>query len=311
VNELVTREWFVEKDGLLGGAKDISKFDELKLAPTKEVRIRRPYSVTADVLAFRRCSRQYGYFAVKKFVPAQFTQLYFGIVIHEVLDRAHRQYSGLIEGKPKGVPKDSDIEEYFHTVTAALRARGIRPYSTQAEESAKNYLKRFNSHHGPSLYPRVIDTEHKLRADMKDFYLHGVVDVLAKSPGDDSELEIWDYKGSKRVEDDSDEMKNYRFQMQVYAELYKLKNGKYPTRAILCFIGEDSLEKMTVEVPFNTGSTSEAMKVFIKTVAEIELRREKDDWSPPSEMPSSETCGACDIRWDCVTVKGKYKIRTP
>jgi hypothetical protein len=233
VSELVTKEWFLEGKGLITSAKDVAKFGELKLAPTKEVRIRRPYSITADVLAFRRCSRQYGYFAVKKYVPAQATQLYFGIVIHEVLDRAHRQYRGLIEGRSKGVPGDSDIEEYFHTVTAALRARGIRPYSSQAEESAKTYLKRFNSHHGPSLYPRVIDTEHKLRADMKDFYLHGVVDVLAMSPGDTSQLEIWDYKGSKRMEDDSDEMQNYRFQMQVYAELYKLKNGKYPARAIL------------------------------------------------------------------------------
>ena len=293
------------------GGKDITKFGELKLAPGKEVRIRRPYSVTADVLAFRRCSRQYGYFAVRKFVPAQATQLYFGIVIHEVLDRAHRQFRGLIEGKKAGLPADSDIEEYFHTVTAALRARGIRPYSTQAEESAKNYLKRFNTHHGPSLYPRVIDTEHKLRADMKDFYLHGVVDVLARSPGDKSQLEIWDYKGSKRVEDDSEEMKNYRFQMQVYAELYKLKNKKYPTRAILCFLGEENLEKMVVEVPFSTGSTFEAMKVFIATVAEIEQRRERNDWSPPREMPSTETCGACDIRWDCPTVRGRYKVRAP
>jgi putative RecB family exonuclease len=99
--------------------------------------------------------------------------------------------------------------------------------------------------------------------------------------------------------------------MQVYAELYKLKNGKYPARAILCFLGEESPEKMTVEVTFDTESTSKAMKVFVKTVAKIESSREKDDWSPPSEMPSSETCGACDIRWDCPAVKGKYKIRPP
>jgi hypothetical protein len=288
-------------------------FADLEIASGKDARIRRPYSITADLLAFRRCSRQYGFFAVRGYVPAQATQLYFGIVIHEVLDRAHRQYRGLIEGRPQGVPSDQDVKEYFEAVTEALRARGIRPYSRKAEESAHLYLRRFNSRYGPELYPRVKDTEHKLKADMKDFYLHGVVDVLARSATDTdpNAMEIWDYKGSHRVDERSGEMKNYRFQMQVYAELYRRKNGQFPARAILCFLGEDKLDDMVVEVPFDADSTARAMEVFTDTVKEIEQRRERDDWSPPTQMPSRETCGACDIRWDCSTVKGEFPFRYP
>ncbi len=306
-------DWFRTKRAAIEGAKDVSRFTEMKVKGLEEPRIRRAYSITMDILSFRRCSRQYGYFGVRGYISAQATQLYFGIVIHEVLDRAHRQYRGLMEGRPASIPSDQDIEDYFNAVTEALKARGIRPYSQKARDSARGYLTRFNSEYGRHLYPRVIDTEHKLRADMDDFYLHGVVDVLAESesasqsPG----REIWDYKGSKRVEEDSEEMKNYVFQMQVYAGLYRKRNGDYPTRAVLCFLGEEDLDRMLVDIPFNEESISEAIQVFTETVQSIEDRRSRDDWSPPSHMPSIETCGVCDIRWDCPTVKGRFALRFP
>ena len=137
------------------------------------------------------------------------------------------------------------------------------------------------------------------------------MDVLATTPGNTEELEIWDYKGSTKVEGDSREMKNYEFQMRVYAELYKQKVGKYPVRAVLCFLAEESLADMTVEIKFDEVSTATAMKTFVATVAEIEARREKGDWSPPAVAPSVKTCGACDIRWDCTTAKKAYKFSMP
>jgi DNA helicase-2/ATP-dependent DNA helicase PcrA len=311
VNGMVDESWFFAKDALLNGAGDVAKLKEMRVGATKDVEIRRPYSVTSDILAFRNCSRQYGYFGVRNYAPAQTTQLYFGIVIHQTLDRAHHQFRGMVEGKPKGVPSDKDIEEYFHTITSSLRARGIRPYSAVAEGAAKEYLIRFNSKYGPELYPRVVNTEQRLQADMKDFYLHGVVDVLATTPGNTEELEIWDYKGSAKVEDGSPEMKNYEFQMRVYAELYKQKVGKYPVKAVLCFLAEESLDNMKKEIKFDEVSTAIAMKTFVETVAEIEARRAKGDWSPPVVPPSIKTCGSCDIRWDCSTARRAYKFTMP
>jgi PD-(D/E)XK nuclease superfamily len=311
VNGMVDEGWFAGNGALLTGGAGITKLKDMHVATTVDVAMRRPYSVTSDILAFRNCSRQYGYFGVRNYAPAQATQLYFGIVIHQVLDRAHHQFRGLVERKPAGVPADNDIDEYFHTITSSLRARGIRPYSAKAEEAAKRYLIRFNSKYGPDLYPRVINTEQRLQADMKDFYLHGVVDVLASVSGNPNELEIWDYKGASRVEDDSPDMKNYQFQMRVYAELYKQKVGKYPVRAVLCFLAEETLDKMKVEINFDEVSTAIAMKTFVGTVAEIEARREKGDWSPPVVPPSVKTCGACDIRWDCSTAKKAYKFTPP
>lgn len=291
---------------------DVLPFKTMKVKPTTDPAMRKEYSITADVLSFRRCPRQYGYFAIHGFVPAQATQLYFGIVIHEVLDRLHRQFAGEIEGKPKGMPSEDDVKAYFVAVTEALRARGIRPYSRRAEASALEYLQRFNSKWGPTLYPLVIDTECKLKADKGSYILTGVVDVLARpSGGGVPETEIWDYKGSHRVEDGSEELENYLFQMRVYAELYRRREGNYPSKAVLCFLAEEDPAKAFLEVPFDDASVSAAMTTFEQTVDEIEKREEKDDWSPPSRAPSRETCAACDIRWDCPTVAGQYSRPFP
>ena len=310
---MVKEEWFKKNGALIDGPDFVKQVRGMNVVEYEDPKIRRKYSITTDVLAFLRCSRQYGYFAVKNYVPAQATQLYFGIVIHEVLDRAHRQYKGLMEGKSASVPTEKEIKEYFLSVTASLESRGIRPYSMKARETALDYLQRFNSSVGTKLYPLVKDTEHQLKVDMKDYVLHGVVDVIANGTdklGNDI-LEIWDYKGSRRVEEGSREMKDYEFQMRIYAELYRQKNGKLPARAILCFLGEGDPDLMKVEVTFDPASIKESMDVFYDTVKTIEDRRQRDDWSPPRIRPSIATCAGCDIRWDCKTVEGQFKLRYP
>lgn len=291
---------------------DATVFRAMRILPAADPALRKEYSITSDVLAFRRCSRQYGHFAVHGFVPAQATQLYFGVVIHEVLDRLHRQFSGVAEGKPAGLPNETDVKEYFIAVTEALRARGVRPYSRRAEQSALEYLQRFNADWGPTLYPLVIDTERKLKADKTNYVLTGVVDVLARPVGGGlTQTEIWDYKGSHRVGDGTPEMESYLFQMRVYAELFRRREGTFPSKAMLCFIAESDPARMFVDVPFDAVSVGAAMDVFDKTVDEIERRRRADDWSPPAIPPSRETCAACDIRWDCTAVAGQFKRPYP
>jgi len=94
-------------------------------------------------------------------------------------------------------------------------------------------------------------------------------------------------------------MQNYRYQMQVYASLFKKKNGEYPSRAVLYFLAEDNPEDARVEIPFDADRIEEAMETFRRTVSDIEESRDREVWPAPDEKPSKETCDACDIRWDC------------
>lgn len=240
------------------------------LHPTK---IKRRYSVTSDVVAFRRCGRQYGAFKPHNYAPAYQTQLYFGTIIHQVLDRCHSHYHGTVNPSTKGLIPDngvtlpdsdiknyfdaayvahktktspplppSDIVKYFVEVENGLKSRGIRAVTPDLRVQAIRILQYFNALEGPILYQKVVDTEHRLQADRADHILHGVVDLLvgtaAGSITNPAECEIWDYKGKSRISLTPKDLETYEFQMRVYAKLYELKHGVRPRSAILYFLNE-------------------------------------------------------------------------
>ena len=289
------------------------------------------FSLTSDIISFRKCPRQYGYFGQEGFVPAQAVQIFFGQVIHQVLDRCHRHYSGFFN-YPKGtMPTDTDIDQYFQEVEQALRAHGVRPASPIVADQAKQILKTFNRIEGPTLYPRVLDTEYRLESARQNFVLRGVVDVLAADSSGESE--IWDYKGTDKPDLSSKELKEFEWQMSVYAELYKAKAGCYPKRAVLYFLNElktrDNVPLMNSRpvravhiVDFmKDGLTANGTPVLVQqglnefdtTAAEIMNCKASHKWDAPqgSNVPDDKTCDICDIRWNCTSHAGKYKVRMP
>ena len=191
--------------------------------PHAPSQVRPRFSLTSDIISFRKCCRQYGYFGNDGFVPAQAVQIYFGQMIHQVLDRCHRHYSGLFGHSLGTFPTDADIDTYFTEVDRAMRAHGVRPASPRVAEQAKDVLKTFNRVEGPALYPRVLDTEYRLESERSTYILRGVVDVLASDAS--GETEIWDYKGTDKPPLSSNSMRDYEWQMSVYAQLYRVKTG--------------------------------------------------------------------------------------
>jgi superfamily I DNA/RNA helicase len=269
---------------------DVGALDELDL--------KRRYSITGDVLAYRRCKRQYGYYNELNFTPNHVTQLFFGRVVHETLDRAHRHYAGDLEGVPEGeIPDDDDIETYFYDVAEALKARNIYPMSEEAEETALDYIQRFNRREGEWLYPRVKDTEYRLQSNRDDFVLEGVVDVLTS---DDDGNEIWDYKAGQRPESGG-ELGDYRAQLYTYAELYRYRAGEYPDRGVIYFLGEESRDEAMFEIEFEEGAVEGSITEFKQTVENIETDRQNRNWFDitEAERPSDATCVECDLRWNC------------
>ena len=282
-------------------------FSSLSLANAAPAPTRRRYSVTSDILAFQQCSIQYGAYAVRRYEPALVVQLFYGTVIHQVLDRAHMHYGGQL-GVPKGtMPTETDIERYFDEVENALKARRIRAVRN-VRDQALRVLQRFNTLEGPSLYPRIVDTECLLQSEEPGYILHGNVDVVANAENDDTEgVEIWDYKGTTRPSLGDPAYQRHVFQLQVYADLFRRKTGKVPTKAILYFLNElapgpkpkrrpvDAL----LEVALNPAAVQKALAAFGKTVQDIEFCRLSRKWPDPNEDPGEATCDACDLRWNC------------
>ena len=322
-------------------------FQNVQVRAPRAPNIHRRYSLTADIVAFRRCARQYGHFKAKNFAPAEQTQLYFGQIIHQVLDHCHSHFQGLHNPNTVGtIPDngnlltDAQIEGYFHTlnqlprgqsppqapslivgffieVENGLKSQGIRAVTPDLRTKAVRVLQYFNRVEGPTLYPRVVDTELRLQSDQSNHVLHGVVDLLTEQPGGGGR-EIWDYKGKTRVGLTSRELSNYKLQMQVYARLHELKFGALPDRAVLYFVNE--LDGPTcpttrpvnalLEVPLDPVEINTAMQQFGQTVQDIEQARQSDQWPPatPGTLPEQD-CALCSLRWDCTTPNNGQGVR--
>jgi hypothetical protein len=281
-------------------------FQSLHLDHNPPAQSRRRYSVTADILAYQQCSIQYGAFAARRYEPALVVQLFYGTIIHQVLDRAHAHYRGELGVPPGTLPTDADIDNYFTEVENALIARKIRAVQS-VREQAKTILKRFNSLEGPVLYPRIIDTECRLQADQGQYILHGNVDVLVTSDVSGQGVEIWDYKGAYKPSLIEPDYERYVFQMQVYADLYRRTTGQVPTKAVLYFLNELSGDHMPLVRPVNALlevnldplEVQQALLSFGQTVQHIEGCRATRNWPDPSVAPTKTTCNACDLRWNC------------
>ncbi|WP_226013597.1 ATP-dependent helicase [Halomicrobium salinisoli] len=295
--EALDETWF-SGDRSVETPEDFLESTEGDVGPLDEVDLKRRYSITGDVLSYRRCKRQYGYYNELGFTPNHVTQLFFGRVVHETLDRAHRHYAGDFEDVEGGErPSSNELREYFDEVAEALKARNIYPMSKEAEETAFEYIEDFNEEEGDWLYPRVVDTEHPLQSDHEDFVLEGVVDVLTS---DDDGDEIWDYKAGQRP-DGNDDLEDYEAQLYTYAELYRYQNDEYPDRGVIYFLGEDQRDDAVFEVDFRDEDIEGSIEEFEETVGQIKDDREDGDWFDISEndRPSEGTCAECDVRWSC------------
>ena len=295
--EPITPAWFDGTRRVRRPGDFLEQADE-PVGPKNDVELKRRYSITGDVLAYRRCKRQYGYYTDLDFAPNHVTQLFFGRVVHETLDRAHRHYAGEFEDATEGtVPTDDEIEQYFREVAEALKARNIYPMSEEAEERALEYIQRFNRREGEELYPRVVDTEFRLESNRDDFILEGVADVLVS---DDEGREIWDYKAGQRP-DSGHELEDYREQLNTYAELYRYHEGEYPDRGVIYFLGEEDPERARFELEFDDEQVEDSLFAFQQTVEHIENDRDTKNWFDitPEDVPSEGTCAECDIRWSC------------
>lgn len=307
-----------------------SQYQSIQVQTTNVAGMKGKYSVTADILSFQLCPSQYGYFAVKNYQPAHVLQIWFGTIIHQVLDKLHMHYWGLLDPSLRGqIPSDTDIDTYFNAVDDSLRARGVVAISPRVRSTALRVLRIFNKVEGMTLYPNIIDTECTLEADQINYILHGKVDLLKDIsvgraiPNYDS-VEIWDYKGSRFPDiskpDGIKKLERYTFQLLAYAQLYKLKTGNFPVKGVLYFMNEldirpeptvrptQAVYEIDLRNPLNLGNINQAMLSFSQTVSEIERCKSQHNWPRP-QQPDKETCDICDIRWKCSSVS--YPMRYP
>jgi CRISPR/Cas system-associated exonuclease Cas4 (RecB family) len=179
---------------------------ELPIKPPD--RIVPEYSLTGDLLSYRRCAMQYRYYNGSALPPSRPVQMWYGEFIHGVLEGAFgmwRANPGRYPfpwpcnpipdaGAPSPPPEDlapNDLRTIGWPIEEALAHEGKRARSRRARMSAYRRAEAAINMLGPHLFPLIADAEQKvigtrplppmapgmaLRSER--YALHGVIDVL-------------------------------------------------------------------------------------------------------------------------------------
>ncbi|KRA84091.1 PD-(D/E)XK nuclease family protein [Altererythrobacter sp. Root672] len=179
------------------------------LARKRPERLVPEYSLTGDLLSFRRCARQYRYQNGSSLPPSRPVQLWYGEFIHGVLENAYRLWesgggtlsfplpytritvSDPIAEPPPGV-SPHDVRNLGWPVEQALLHQNKRARSRAARTAAYRRVEAALNMLGPHLFPliaqaeeRVLGTRSVPQAEAEGFRaeryaLHGVIDVLTE-----------------------------------------------------------------------------------------------------------------------------------
>jgi hypothetical protein len=309
------------------------------IPPYRETEMKLVLSLTGDILAFRRCARQYGLQSVRGFALAHATQEFVGTFAHRSMARAFRYY------REKGrAPTNLEVATILSDVRELLREQKRRPHSWDVVQKVGCRVMRLNrSFDTYGVYERMVDTERGLQTDDEEFVIQGRVDVIQRG----SEIELWDYKATqdprrmpvagrrgRGAEIDraaaQARLADYTLQLLLYAHLHREVYQEAPTACRLVFINEIKVDDEAADwaqynarpvgadawkpddsasdqpglffsVSVGEDQVLTALSGFRETGRAILAARRRDAWPAPDEarLPDTATCDACDLRYSC------------
>lgn len=305
--------------------------------PYRETEMKLVLSLTGDILAFRRCARQYGMQSVRGFALAHATQEFVGTFAHRSLARAFRHYR-----EQRRAPTNAEMAGILNDVRELLREQKRRPHSWDVVRKVGCRVMRLNrSFETFGVYERIVDSERSLQTDDEEFVIQGRVDVIQRGAG----IELWDYKATQdprrgivsnrrgRSADidraaAQERLADYTLQLRLYAHLHREVYGEAPTACRLVFLNEIEVEDdapdsvdygaravtasfwkpeggpaeqpgLFFSVAVGAQEVSQAVTGFRETGRAILSARRQDAWPAPQMLPDTATCDACDLRYSC------------
>lgn len=282
--------------------KKLREAEGVPLTKSKR-KIKRRYSITGDLISYSLCPRQYGFYRFLGYAPSNPSQEWYGSIIHRFLKRAHTYFR--LKGE---VPDEDEIERIFRQIEVSMELEGARPFNEAVRKSALKVIEAFCRIEGKEFFESIVEAELPLMKELDDFILYGVVDALKM---DGNSVEIWDYKGMRRPDENTEfgrkKIERYRKQMFVYGYLYRERTGEYPRKAVLYFLNEikgrnsrppEALLVVDFELEETQKQVEEFINEFCQVVRGIEESKERNKWALPETIDEA-TCSQCDFRFDC------------
>jgi DNA helicase II / ATP-dependent DNA helicase PcrA len=266
---------------------------EIEYEVVKSVNLKESYSFTSHINVYNTCPLQYKFFKEFGFAPVRQAAQIFGTAVHQTIEDVHQT---VLNGKASDITADI-VERWFESNYHYLSSRERVYLKEHVKRAALQQVQRYVKS-SRDQWDKVIGAEVKLSLVKDQYILSGNVDLIKEENGG---YEIIDFKSEKKPAPESERLRQYQHQLEVYAHLLEEQAQMKVTKMHLYYTGEtESNPYLTFEK--NTFSSRETMEAFDQTVQKI-----KDKNYRVSERPTQH-CRSCDMRFYCDRRENEGKI---
>lgn len=276
-------------------------FSQTKLEKVKNLNLKKTYSFTSHVELYENCARQYKFFQEYDFKQIKNNSTFFGTLVHETIEDVHR---AALRHEEDTITPDM-IRRWLDTNYSTLSGNShsylgddkldaaydqVKAYVDRIE-NGNGYGNEFNIGKGKAAWKYIQDAEVDVSLVKDNYILSGKIDLIQ---GKGDTVEIVDFKSGKKPADisQSESIKRYRQQLEVYAYLVEQNTGKSVSRMHLYYTSE---VKGNPLITFE--KSDESVKRTMDNFDNIVDKIQNHDFT--SSPMKSSACSECDLKYYC------------
>lgn len=248
---------------------DLEEFNidklNLKSQNFKNVKVKKKYSYTRDIVLYKNNPIEYYYFRKLKFTLPNTKELFYGSLVHESIEYINKC---IINNE-----KLEEIEKIIKMIAIEKRSQGAvflnREDIRKAVEEVNLYLDNLE------IFGIPIESELGITLAGSDYILTGNVDMICKK---DDEYNIVDFKTGNppKIGEKSDKLEEYFNQINLYAYLYnKTKNMKI-SNMIIYFTDLDAQQRI-FKFSFDEDKNKKVLCLIDEIIRDIESNNFKSN----------------------------------
>jgi len=254
---------------------------------TKEYQPPKPrYGFTTHVQMYATCPRRYQFFHEYHFVPSGSVEAFFGLLIHQTIERIHRYaHDGSFD-----ILEEQRVRGIFEKTYQFLLCSSMRPIDENRKEQAFRLVLHYVYSNQQEMR-RIEETELSFRVEQDQYVLAGQIDLLLRGQNG---LEVLDFKTAPRPENGSALLSFYQQQLYLYAYAIQKRRGQLPSRLLLYWMAEECKEDALMEIPCHEDDVQDTIR-YLDNIA-TKIQQQQFTIITP---PGPEICKMCDVRHLC------------
>lgn len=273
-NELPSRTFRPVYESIPYSSDEKFQLEKLEVEPLKRDESKELLSYTGHILLYEFCPLKYRFIKEFKFKPLKNPKTFYGIFIHKIIERIHREYLANLFDREK-------IKELVEDIGDSLEKNLRTKFDEDTRVKAYFDINRYLDNNS---LENIVSCELKGYSVEKDFILEGTLDLLKKSS---IGVELIDFKTGKF---DKEKLWIYKRQLEIYTYLLRDKYQFDEIKAYLYYLEEEN-SKIELEL------TPEHILNSVAKFENIAIKLLEKSF-PPREY--GESCQECEFKWYCM-----------